>query len=89
MQANLNHDTQPDWQLDSGPAGEHHLQVVHEPHRELPVQVWIGEILVAQLPNREALRDLNRRYVLQRLRARMLTEMQPGSATSARSRQVD
>ena len=88
MQANLNH-AQPDWQFDAGPELEHHLQIVHEPHRELPVQVWMGEMLVAQLPDREALSELNRRYVLQRLRHRVLMELQPGSAKLAPLRQAD
>ncbi len=88
MQANLNR-AQPDRQFDTGPELEHHLQVVHEPHRELPVQVWLGEMLVAQLPDREALRELNRRYVLQRLRHRVLMALQPGSTTPGPLHQAD
>ena len=88
MQAHLNN-AQPDLQSDLGPVVEHHLQVVHEPHRELPVQVWMGAILVAQLPDRDALKDLNRRYVLQRLRHRVLMETQSGSAKTGPARQVD
>lgn len=53
-----------------------HLQVVCEPHRDLPVMVWMGSTLLAQLPSREALRDLDRHHVLQRLRHRLLMERQ-------------
>lgn len=88
MQANQNN-AQRAWKFDSGSVMDHHLQVVHEPHRELPVQVWLGEMLVAQLPDREALRELNRRYVLQRLRHRVLMALQPGSTTPGPLHQAD
>ena len=50
--------------------GHAHLEVVCEPHKKLPVEVWMGSILLAQLPSRESLGELNRHYVLQRLRHR-------------------
>ena len=60
------------------------LAVVCLPHKQLPVEVWLGSILLAQLPSRESLGDLNRHYVLQRLRHRLLLEMQrPDAAASA------
>ena len=65
--------------------GHAHLEVVCEPHKKLPVEVWMGSILLAQLPSRESLGELNRHYVLQRLRHRLLWEMQRRGAADARA----
>lgn len=64
---------------------DRHLEVVCEPHKQLPVEVWLGSILLAQLPSRESLGELNRHYVLQRLRHRLLMEMQRRDAAASRT----
>jgi hypothetical protein len=54
---------------------EPHLVVACEPHKPLPVLVWLGPVLIAQLPSRESLTELNKHQVLQRLRYRMLAQL--------------
>lgn len=48
------------------------LEIVQQPHKPLPIQVWLGVHLLAELPDQETLLALRRSFVLQRLRARML-----------------
>lgn len=50
------------------------LEVVQQPHKPLPVQVWLGQHLVAELPDQETLLALRRGHVLQRLRLRLLAQ---------------
>jgi hypothetical protein len=52
--------------------------VVREPHRQLPVLVWMRGMLLAELPSEEHLRHLNRELVLQRLRHRVLAALAQG-----------
>jgi hypothetical protein len=60
-----------------------HLVVACEPHKPLPVLVWLGPVLIAQLPSRESLTELNRHHVLQRLRLRLLAELRRPVAADA------
>lgn len=60
------------------PSSGHHIEVVHEPHRQLPVQVWMRGVLLAELPSEEYLVRLNREHVLQRLRHRVLAALSQG-----------
>lgn len=48
------------------------IQVVNEPHRALPFQVYAGPHLVAQCPDPETLEEARRLNVFARLRARLL-----------------
>ncbi len=56
----------------------HQIEVVREPHRQLPVLVWMRGMLLAELPSEEHLRHLNRELVLQRLRHRVLAALAQG-----------
>ena len=56
----------------------HQIEVVREPHRQLPVQVWMRGVLLAELPSEEHLQSLNREHVLQRLRHRVLAALAQG-----------
>lgn len=65
-------------------SGDHHLVIVCEPHKALPVMVWLGPVLVAQLPSRDVLSVLLEEHVLQRLRHRMLPLLMSAPAVARR-----
>ena len=48
------------------------IQVVNEPHRALPFQVYAGPHLLAECPDVETLEDARRCNVFARLRSRLL-----------------
>jgi hypothetical protein len=48
------------------------IQVVNEPHRALPFQVYAGPHLLAQCPSIEAVEDARRHNIFARLRIRLM-----------------